>query len=101
MTQGRVWFVLLHTRGPAVPDGENVFDQPGIAEHFAFLDWRRADGTMVAAGPFDDVRGEGMTVLDVQSLDVAEKLARTDDQAVVSGVLSVQIRPWRVVMSAD
>ena len=94
-------FVLLHVRGPAVPDGEAVGDQPGIAHHYAFLQRRHAAGELVAAGPFEDGEGDGMTVLDVESLDEAVRLATQDDLSVVEGVLTVTVRPWRVVLSRD
>ncbi|HJQ43373.1 MAG TPA: YciI family protein [Jatrophihabitantaceae bacterium] len=93
------WYVLLHTAGPAVPAGSSVGEQPGIAEHFAFLARRADAGQLVAAGPFGDSLDDGMTVLDVESLEEAERLAREDDQAVVSGVLDVAVRTWNVRMS--
>jgi len=97
MSDPTTWYVLLHTPGPAVPQGQKVFDQPGIAEHFAFLQRRTAAGELVAAGPFADAPdGAGMTVLDVPTLEDAERLAREDDQAVVTGVLAVTVRPWLV-----
>jgi uncharacterized protein YciI len=99
MTEPREWYVLLHTPGPAIDPEQNVFEHPGIGEHFAFLKRRAAAGELVAAGPFGDVRGNGMTVLEVGSLDEATRLATEDDQAVVSGVLSVAVRPWRVLMA--
>jgi uncharacterized protein YciI len=97
MSDPTTWYVLLHTPGPAVPDGEKVFEQPGIAEHFAFLQRRADAGELVAAGPFGDAPdGAGMTVLDVPSLEDADRLAREDDQSVVTGVLAVSVRPWLV-----
>jgi uncharacterized protein YciI len=95
----RTWFVLLHTRGPAVVEGESVFEHPGIAEHFAFLQRRAMAGELVAAGPLPDEPGNGMTVLAVADVDTATRLATEDDQAVVNGVLEVQVRPWHVVMA--
>ena len=97
----RTWFVLLHTRGPAVQEGRSVFEHPGIAEHYAFLQRRAATGELVAAGPLPDEPGSGMTVLSVPDLETATRLATEDDQAVVNGVLHVQVRPWHVVMSKD
>jgi uncharacterized protein YciI len=95
----QTWYVLHHTSGPSVPDGENVFDQPGIAEHYAFLQRRMAAGELVAAGPLLDVRGSGLTILDVASPEEAQRLATVDDQAVATGVLDVEVRPWHVVMT--
>ena len=99
MADDRVWFALMHTPGPAVPVGESVSDQPGIAEHYAFLRRRAEAGELVAAGPLLDANGAGMTVLDVATAEEAERLATIDDQAVATGLLNVVVRPWRVVMT--
>ena len=64
-----------------------------------FLQRRAAVGALVAAGPLPDEPGSGMTVLSVADLDTATRLATEDDQAVVTGVLEVQVRPWHVVMA--
>ena len=95
----RTWFVLLHTRGPAVAEGQSVFEHPGISEHYAFLQRRATAGELVAAGPLPDEPGSGMTVLAVEDLDTASQLATEDDQAVVGGVLQVRVRPWQVVVA--
>lgn len=99
MSDEQIWYALMHTPGPAVPDGESVHDQPGIVEHYRFL--KRCDeaGRLVAAGPLLDAAGSGMTVLDVESADEAERLAREDDLSVVAGVLEVTVRPWHVVIA--
>ena len=94
-------FVLLHVRGPAVADGQTVAEHPGIAGHYAFLQRRHAAGELVMAGPFEDVEGNGMTVLEVASIEEARRLATQDDQSVVDGVLAVTVRPWHVVMSRE
>lgn len=94
------WFALFHTAGPAVADGQQVFDHPGIGEHFAFLRRLGESGRLIAAGPFGDVRGEGMTIIEADDEAEAERLATSDDQAVVTGVLSVRVRPWNVRMGS-
>ena len=99
MSDPTTWYVLVHTRGPAVPDDVAVQDHPGIGEHYAFLRRRAAAGELVAAGPQPDVPGSGMTVLDVGSFEEAVRLATQDDQAVATGVLRVEVRPWTVVMT--
>ena len=80
-------------------DAQSVFEHPGIAEHYAFLQRRMAAGELIAAGPLLDEPGSGMTVLSVADLDTATRLATEDDQAVVGGVLRVEVRPWQVVMA--
>jgi uncharacterized protein len=99
MSEPRQWFVLLHQPGPEVPAGTSVFDHPGIADHYAFLQRRRDDGSLVAAGPLVDTDGEGMTILATDSEQTAWRLAEQDDQSVRDGVLKVTVRPWQVVMA--
>jgi hypothetical protein len=69
------WFALLHTPGPALPAGQSVFDHPGFAEHFAFLQRLAADGLLVAAGPLTDSDGDGLTVIRAESAEQAQQLA--------------------------
>ena len=101
MADERIWYVLMHTPGPAVADGQSVFDHPGLADHVAFLRRRMAAGELVASGPLADGGGDGITVLDLPSKAEAVRLATTDDLAVVNGVLQVEVRPWRVIMTRD
>jgi uncharacterized protein YciI len=98
----RIWFVLQHRPGPAATPGVRITDQPGFQEHLAFLNRRAEDGTLVAAGPFDDTDGavdEGMTVLVAPTFEDARRLAESDDEAVRSGLLAVTVRTWTVVMT--
>lgn len=98
MTEARTWYVLQHRPGPAVPPGQRVFDQPGIADHYAFLQRVAAAGNLIAAGPLTDVDGDGMTVIQAESLPAATELAESD-ASVRAGVLVVSVRPWRVVLA--
>lgn len=97
MTEPRTWYVLLHRAGPAVQPGQSVFDHPGIAEHYAFLQ-QIAAGELIAAGPLADVDGDGMTVIEAGSLPAATELAESD-ASVRAGVLTVSVRPWRVMLA--
>jgi len=98
----RIWFVLQHRPGPAATPGVRITDQPGFQEHLAFLNRRAEDGTLVAAGPLDDIdtaADEGMTVLTAPTLEDARRLAEQDDESVRSGLLAVTVRTWTVVMT--
>lgn len=91
------WVVLVHTPGGDVEG--SVFADPRFAHHRVFLRSMAERGWLVAAGPFGDVAAEGMTVLRVTGPDgyaEARRLAEADE-AVVQGLFTVRVRPWRVV----
>jgi uncharacterized protein len=98
MSEPRIWYALLHKPGPAVQSGQSVFDHPGIADHYAFLQRVAVAGDLIAAGPLTDVDGDGMTVIQAESLPAATELAESD-ASVRAGVLVVSVRPWRVVLA--
>jgi uncharacterized protein YciI/uncharacterized protein YndB with AHSA1/START domain len=98
---GETWVALLHRPGPAAPAEGSVFDDPRFAEHVAFLNRMSEAGYLVAAGPFTDLHGEGMTILRLpgaDQVDRAAQLATEDDASVATGFFTVAIRPWQVVM---
>jgi uncharacterized protein YciI/uncharacterized protein YndB with AHSA1/START domain len=93
--------VLQHRRGPAADPDQPLIAQPGFAEHRAFLSRLEAQGHVLAAGPFPETDGEGMTVLRLPpdiGLEEATRLATEDDTSVASGFLTVEVRPWQVVV---
>jgi uncharacterized protein YndB with AHSA1/START domain/uncharacterized protein YciI len=101
-TSGATWFALQHRAGPALPDGESVFAQPAFAEHVAFLERLNSRGLLVAAGPLPHPPGAGMTIVRVPAgaeVDVHD-LATRDDGSVAHGLLTVDVLPWAVALSA-
>lgn len=95
------WFRLVHTPGPALDDGASIFAHPAFAEHLAFLGRLDQQGWLVAAGPTDPQRGEGMTIVRIPAgvdADI-EELARIDDACVRDGYLAVEVCPWLVAMT--
>lgn len=79
--------------------GQSVLDHPLMGEHYAFLHRRQADGTLIAAGPLVDVDGDGLTIIEADSVEEARRLAEQDDESVRQEMLDVSVRPWRVVMA--
>ncbi|MGO1173347.1 MAG: SRPBCC domain-containing protein [Actinomycetaceae bacterium] len=101
-TPNALWFVLEHIAGPAAPP-EGVFSSDDFPLHLAFLRTVREQGALVAAGPLPDTPGAGLTVVRVPDLASAQRLltaAQTEDGAVVSGLLDLRIRPWRVALTS-
>ncbi|GII99667.1 hypothetical protein Slu03_20450 [Sediminihabitans luteus] len=98
---GIAWAALVHTPGPTAAGP--MFQDSRFPHHVAFLRSLDEAGWLVAAGSFSDADGEGMTVVrfpESVGIDEVERLARADE-AVVSGLLAVRVRPWRVVMVAE
>jgi uncharacterized protein YciI len=101
---GETWVALMHRRGPAAPSAGSLFEDPRLAEHFAFLGRMREAGYLVLAGPLPDRDGEGMTILRLPGagrLAEATRLATEDDTSVATGFLEVTVRPWQVMMRAE
>lgn len=102
-----VWLALVHTAGPAAPTDGPLFAHPDFGEHPAFLGRLAEQATIVAAGPLGPLDGpptgaRGMTVVRVPAdrVDAVAALARTDDRAVVRGLLEVEVLRWSVVPRA-
>jgi uncharacterized protein YciI len=101
-TSEATWFALHHRAGPALPDGESVFAQPAFADHLAFLERLNSRGLLIAAGPLPEPPGAGMTIVRVPAgaeVDVRD-LATRDDGSVAKGLLTVEVTPWAVALTA-
>lgn len=98
---GETWVALMHAPGPSAPTDGPLFADPRFAEHVAFLQRMSTRGYLVAAGPLTDADGSGMTVLRLPGpdrLDEVTQLATVDDLAVASGLLTVSLRRWNVLL---
>lgn len=96
------WVALMHRPGPeALAAGDGLFSHPRFGDHAAFLARMRERGYLVAAGPFGDEAGSGMTILRLPGPDrigEATRLATEEDASVASGFFTVQVRPWQVML---
>jgi uncharacterized protein YndB with AHSA1/START domain len=95
--QPELWHVLAHSPGRRWQPGVHPREQPGIAEHWAFIDRLDARRLLVGGGPLPATPGNGQLV--VRGIDTAElaELATTDHESVASGLLTVEVIPWLVV----
>jgi uncharacterized protein YciI len=99
---GEAWLVLSHTPGPALAEGSSVFAHADFGEHLAFLRRLLDEGLLVAAGPVDPDRGEGMALVRLKGAAAAAELARRaqdEDLSVARELLQVRVRPWRVALA--
>jgi uncharacterized protein YciI len=97
VSEPRNWFVLLHSPGPAIGEGERVFDHPTFAGHRQFLDGLASSGSLIAAGPLADTENQGMTIIEAPSFEEAKRLAEEDDPSIAAGAFAVTVRHWRVM----
>jgi len=93
--------VVFHRAGPKWRRGVPLFEQDGVSEHVAHYRAMLDGGKLLLGGPFVDEGGGGMMIAQkgVKLDELAPFAAR--DPAVESGLLTVEIRPWLIGMSAD
>ena len=90
------WLVMEASPGPRWDHERAARDQDGMARHWAFIDHLDGLGVLVAAGPLPSRPGHGRTVVRGLEPDEAVRLATTVDEAVTSGLLTVEVVPWTV-----
>jgi uncharacterized protein YndB with AHSA1/START domain/uncharacterized protein YciI len=96
------WLVLAHTPGVVVAGGGSVFAHPDFGQHLAFLRRLVDEGVLVAAGPVDPDRGEGMAVVRLKDPAAVAELTRRaqdEDLSVARELLQVRVRPWGVTLA--
>jgi uncharacterized protein YciI len=86
--------VVRFRAGPTWASG-SVREQPGWAEHAAFVDGLVESGAMVMGGPFADNSGSLVLLEGVDAAEARRLLA--DDPFLHNGVFElVEIRAWNV-----
>lgn len=96
-----VRFVVLHRPGPRWQAGVPLFEQPGLAEHIGhYREWL-AQGKLMAGGPYLDDTAGGMMIPEPGVTEDDMRAFALRDPAVVSGLLTAEIRPWLVGMHKD
>ncbi len=92
-----LWHVLAHSPGPRWEPGVHPREQPGMSEHWAFIDRLDAMGLLVGGGPLLATQGNGQLVVRGIDTDEITQLATQDDGSVASGLLNVDVIAWLVV----
>ncbi len=93
-------FVVLHAPGPKWIKGKSMFEQEGIREHVEHFSKWLENGKLSLGGPHLDERGGGMMIPTLGVPEAEVKHFAADDLAVKSGLLSLEVRPWLIGMSA-
>ena len=99
--QPDVRHIVFHSPGPAWQRGVDFRDQPGIGGHVAHYRSLLESGRLESGGPFVTGADGGMMVAagDV-GYDELDRFA-AEDPAVLSGLLTYEIRSWFTAMRAE
>ncbi len=89
----RLLYAALIRPGPNWKQGAKPSEQVGFAEHFATLQRLQAEGVLVLAGPFQDDRGGGLTVIRADNLEAAKTIIG-QDPFVKSKMVIADVRQW-------
>ena len=98
------YFVVTREAGPAWIDGKGAFDQPGAADHAAFMNTLHEEGLVTVAGPLAGSERDRIRVLliaDAESeAEIHDRLA--DDPWVAADYLvTTSIEPWIPIVGAE
>lgn len=91
--------VVLHSPGPAWKDGVDFREQPGVMGHVQHYAKLLEQGKLFRGGPFIDADSGGMMIAaEAVTREELEAFAASDP-AVLSGLLSFEVRTWYVAMA--
>jgi uncharacterized protein YciI len=98
------YFAVIREAGPGWRDGTGTLQQPGAADHAAFMNALANDGLVLFAGPLagsEHGRLRALLITDAQSeADIQQRLA--DDPWTRSEQLQVtSIEPWNLFVGAE
>jgi uncharacterized protein len=98
------YFVVHREAGPRWTDGKSAFEQPGAAEHSAFMNQLAEQGFVLLAGPLagseqDRIR-VAVIIKAVDAAEIRERLA--DDPWARAEMLRVaSVEPWNVFVGGE
>lgn len=89
----KTYYMVFLKKGPK-RDQDSITAGKIQSQHLAYLNKMYSEGKMDLAGPsLPDGEIRGFCVYNVESYDMAKKLAESDP-AVISGRLTVEVLPW-------
>lgn len=94
-------FVVFHRPGSAWQAGVDFREQPGVMDHVGHYAGLHQQGKLAMGGPFLTETGGGMMIA-TEGVGAEELEAfAAADPAVLSGLLTYEVRPWLVAMAAE
>lgn len=96
--QRDIRFVVIHSPGPSWIEDKSIFEQPGLQAHIDHYRKLLEAGKLMAGGPFLDEAGGGMMIPQAGLTEEEITTFAQEDPAVLSGLLTFQVRRWLVGM---
>jgi len=97
------YYAVTRNAGPAWTDGTGAFEQPGAADHAAFMKALAGEGLILFAGPLggsEHGRIRVLLIADAPSeADIRRRLAG-DPWELTQRVVTVAIEPWNLLVGA-
>lgn len=94
-------FVVFHTAGPGWLPGKTLFEQAGVMEHVGHYKTLLDAGKLALGGPHLDAAGGGMMIAAPGVTEEELRAFAAEDPAVLSGLLTCEVRPWLIGMRAQ
>jgi uncharacterized protein len=98
------YFAVTRDAGPAWADGKGAFEQPGAAEHAAFMGALADQGIVLFAGPLGGSEQGRIHVLLVINADNEAEVHRhlaADPWARTERLVTTTVDPWMPIVGAD
>jgi uncharacterized protein YciI len=91
-------YVVFHLPGPAWRKDLTPFEQPGVAEHFSYVQAAFEDGRIELAGPFLVDGAGGMVITSKDTTEAEAIRLGGEDPGVRSGLIRAEVRPWMTTL---
>jgi uncharacterized protein YciI len=97
------YFTVVREAGPGWAAGKTILEQPGVADHAAFMNALVAEGFVVLGGPLGGREHDPRVLLVVQADGEADVQARlAEDPWVLSGQLRiVSVESWKLLVGEE
>ncbi|QNM97046.1 YciI family protein [Chitinimonas koreensis] len=93
-------YLIRPTRPDMLRTGPSDAEASAMAEHFAYLQAALADGRLILAGRTLDPDGFGIAIYNADD-EVSAQAFAAADPAVRYGVVTAEVRPYRVALIAQ
>lgn len=94
------WLIILKPARPGMADHPTELEQTIVAAHYAYLRQALTDRRLILAGRTTDKNAMGLVIFDAPDESAARAFMEFDP-AVRQGVMTGEVRPYRVALSRE